>query len=535
MRFSWSHLVLGLALLLDAAAVSAQAVDTALRETLAHLSGESAARLAGHRPVSLTSLVALYEKRQYRPLWTQTVAHGLVSTLNEAGAHGLRNTDYHVPVLEDLIARYALGGAALRAHLDILATDALFRYAHHLRFGKVDPERLFPRWNLGDPDHHENMLDELEAAVEGGAVGEWLASLAPSFPVYSGMQRALARYREYVTQGGWPSLPAGPWLKLGVRHAQIAILRERLRVTGDLSRATVTGPTEFDAQLDEAVRRYQHRNGLTVDGIVGPKTRAALNISAEARVRQLRINLERARWVLHNIKARTVVVNIASFSAYLADRDQIQWSSRVVIGRTYRKTPVFRSQIRYLILNPSWVVPPTIFREDVLPLAINDPGAIRAKRLKVITDNGSEIAPESVDWQRYRTAPFPYLLRQDPGPGNALGRIKFVFPNPYTVFMHDTPQRDLFERPDRAFSSGCIRLENPMELAVLLLSGAEGWDQAGLAAAIESGRTQTVTLPEPVDIMVMYWTAGVDPRGVAHFRKDIYQRDPAVLAALDRD
>jgi murein L,D-transpeptidase YcbB/YkuD len=535
-RFQWSRLIFGLVLLLDVTGVSAQeGEDIALRETLAQLSGVSQTRIAGQRLASIGNLAAFYERRHYRPLWTQPTAQALISTLNAADAHGLRNTDYHVPALQELVASYSASGAVFRARFDILATDALLRYAHHLRYGKVDPEKLFPRWNLSDPDHRKDMFDAIAAVVDHGSISEWLASLAPSFPVYSGMQRALARYRRLAAQGGWPTLPAGPWLQLGVRHPQIVTLRKRLRVTGDLSDAQVADPAEFGATLDEAVRCYQRRNGLAVDGIVGPRTRAALNIPAEVRLQQLRINLERARWVLHNIKTRTVVVNLAAFSLYLADQDQIQWSSRVVIGRTYRKTPVFRSQIRYLVLNPSWVVPPTIFREDILPLAIKDPGAIRAKNLKVLTGTASEIAPESVDWQRYRSAPFPYTLRQDPGPANTLGRIKFVFPNPYTVFMHDTPQRELFGHSDRAFSSGCIRLANPMELAVLLLSGAKDWDQARLLSAVETGRTQTITLPEPVDIVIMYWTAGVDPRGIVHFRNDIYKRDPAVLAALDRD
>ncbi len=524
----------GLVFLLVTPCVVAQGPVNALKETLARVNAEGKSYVSGHRLSSPSELSDFYRSRDYKLLWTSASARSAVDVVNGADTHGLLAADYQAKYLSESLLRLASATALERAEFELLLTDSLIRYARHLRYGKVDPVKSSSPLRGRDTGDIDDMLQQMAVSVASGQIDAWMRSLVPSHSVYSQMKAALVRYRALAEQGGWQRLPAGPWLQLGVKHHQIPVLRKRLRITGDLAGERSVVPQEFDLALDRAVRHFQRRNGLAVDGIVGPETRADLNVPVSARVDQLRTNLERARWVLHNIKGRTVVINLAGFSIYLAEDERIQWSSRVVIGRTYRKTPVFRSQIRYLVLNPSWVVPPTIFKKDILPLAIQDPGVLRSKGLKVLSKSGAEIAPESIEWQRYQSQAFPYVLRQDPGPDNALGKIKFVFPNPYTVFMHDTPQRELFDHHERAFSSGCIRLKAPMELAALLLSASPQWNEEKLLTAVETGRTQTIALPEPVDIVIIYWTAGADPRGVVHFRRDIYKRDAAVLAALDR-
>ena len=524
----------GLVLLLVTPCVAGQGPVKALQETLARVSAEGKSYISGHRLSAPGELSVFYRSRAYKLLWTHTSARSAITVIKGADTHGLLAADYEAKYLSRSYSRFASLTAPQRAEFEVLMTDSLLRYARHLRYGKLDPSKFLSPSRSADAGDISDMLQQMAASVASGQIEAWIQSLAPRHSVYSQMKVALARYRALAEQGGWQRLPAGPWLQLGVKHHQIPVLRKRLRITGDLAGARSAIPEEFDLALDRAVRHLQRRHGLAVDGIVGPETRAALNVPVAVRVDQLRTNLERARWVLHNIKGRAVVINLAGFSIYLAKDEKIQWSSRVVIGRTYRKTPVFRSQIRYLVLNPSWVVPPTIFKEDILPLAIQDPDVIHSKGLKVVSKSGAEIAPESIQWQRYQSLAFPYVLRQDPGPDNALGKIKFVFPNPYTVFMHDTPQRELFDNHERAFSSGCIRLKAPMELAALLLSTSPQWNEEKLLAAVQTGRTQTITLPEAVDIVIIYWTAGADPRGVVHFRRDIYERDAAVLAALDR-
>ncbi|HZO09134.1 MAG TPA: L,D-transpeptidase family protein, partial [Myxococcota bacterium] len=208
---------------------------------------------------------------------------------------------------------------------------------------------------------------------------------------------------------------------------------------------------------------------------------------------------------------------------------------RVVVGKPYRKTPIFRSEIRYLVLNPTWTVPPTILRQDVLPAVRRDRSYLAKKKLRVIDASGRVVDPRTVDWATSASGRFPYQLRQDPGPDNALGRIKFMFPNTHSVYLHDTPARDLFGKAERAASSGCIRVEDPLELAVRLLDDPEQWSRAELERAVASNATRTLNLREPVAVILMYWTLGVDAEGVVSFKPDLYARDATVLAALDGD
>jgi len=238
--------------------------------------------------------------------------------------------------------------------------------------------------------------------------------------------------------------------------------------------------------------------------------------------------------VLHAVEGRLVLVDVAGFHLHYFDPAG-DWSTRVVVGRPFRRTPIFRATIRYLVLNPTWTVPPTILAQDILPAVRRDPGYLAKKSLRVLDARGREVDARRIDWARTSAKGFPYQLRQDPGPENALGRIKFVFPNPYSVYMHDTPSRTLFAKAERAASSGCIRVEQPLDLAVMLLADPEQWSREALERAIATGKTQTVNLREPVPVILMYWTIDADPDGTVYFKRDLYGRDPRVLRALDGD
>jgi murein L,D-transpeptidase YcbB/YkuD len=229
-----------------------------------------------------------------------------------------------------------------------------------------------------------------------------------------------------------------------------------------------------------------------------------------------------------------VAVNIAGFRVYYIDDDHITWSARAVVGQPYRATPVFRAAMKYLVLNPDWTVPPTILLHDVLPAMHKDPGYLAREHMEVVDYQGRHVDPATLDWSRYPGAPFPYLIRQLPGPTNALGRIKFMFPNSHFVFLHDTPKRALFDRADRTFSSGCIRVEHPLELAAILLRDNPGWDRAALEAAIATGTTRTVFLQHPVPVLLLYLTVvAFDGGRDFAFYRDVYGRDPRLERALD--
>jgi murein L,D-transpeptidase YcbB/YkuD len=268
--------------------------------------------------------------------------------------------------------------------------------------------------------------------------------------------------------------------------------------------------------------------------VAGKTTIAALNVPVGERIAQVRVNLERLRWVARDLAGDFLLVDIAGFSARLWLDGALAWSSRAVVGRPYRRTPVFRAQMKYLVVNPEWNVPPTILREDVLPKVIRNRGYLAQHRMRVLDGAGRALDPAAIDWAKYRTQPraFPYRIVEAPGKDNPLGAIKFMFPNEHSVYLHDTPARALFGRPVRAFSSGCIRIEEPLALARLLLDDEARWSEEKLREAIAAGTTQTVAVKRTVPVLLLYFTASVAPDGELQFRPDLYGRDRAVLAAL---
>ena len=250
------------------------------------------------------------------------------------------------------------------------------------------------------------------------------------------------------------------------------------------------------------------------------------------RIDQLRLSLERLRWVSEDAPHEFLAINIAGYELFFFHDREIAWTTRVMVGKNFRQTPVFRGDITYLEMNPTWTVPPTILRNDTLPAIRRNPDYLAEKHITVLDREGHRVDPASIDWSTAGRG-FPYTLRQEPGPDNALGRIKFIFPNEHFVFLHDTPNQALFDQPERAFSSGCIRVEHPLELARLVLAGRSGFDLADVESKIESGRTERIVLDEPMPVLILYFTASLDSDGNVRFFRDIYQRDVAVLAALN--
>ena len=322
-------------------------------------------------------------------------------------------------------------------------------------------------------------------------------------------------------------------MRPGAADERITVLARRLAVSGDLEDSgSVDGATTYDDSLVEAVRRFQQRHGLDIDGVIGPATLRAINVPVGQRIRQLEINLERARWVTKGLEDDFILVNIAGFEAYVVRGREVVWRTRVQVGRSYRQSPVFRDVMKYLVINPTWTVPYSMATRDILPQVQQDPDYFANRGFTVKDRTGEAIDPSGVDWSQLRRGRFPYTLVQGPGPQNALGRVKFMFPNKYAVYLHDTPSRSLFDRGDRTFSAGCIRVENPFDLAEELL-GSAGWTQERFQAVLDSGEITTVFLPEPLPVLMLYWTAVVSTNGVVTFYNDVYDRDQAIAEALD--
>ena len=486
-------------------------------------------------PIAAAPLVStLCERRGYEPAWTNPeMVRELLDQVLHAVDHGLSPDDFHA---RQLAARLSPGRRAtdpeFAADTEILCTDALARLAVTLRFGKLDPADRDPAWNFSRKIAAKDPVEVFNQILVTGSVADWLAAAGPQNKIYQWFQTALAQYRSILAKGGWPTVSAGPVLKVGSNGPRVAALRERLRVTGDLSAPASADPALFDEGLEDAVKHFQMRHGIDADGKVGPRSIEELNVPVEGRIDQIRANLERMRWVFRDLPDDYLIVDIAGFHAYLIEEGRQIWSTRVQVGKPYHATPVFRDTVRYLDFNPTWTIPPGILRRDTLPAIRRDPDYLRRNNMSVVTMAGKVVDPSTIDWPATASKGFPYMIRQEPGPGNALGRVKFMFPNKYMVYLHDTPSKGLFTRSERAFSHGCIRTENPFDLATLLLD-EQGWDRARIDRVVASKKITRVNLEEPLPVMLLYWTAEANENGTVFFRKDLYDRDAPIIEGLD--
>ena len=481
-------------------------------------------------------LARVYERRNFEPAWSGLEKMNALAELIEATAlDGLSPADYHLGEIrrvQSMIANGRVLDAAARAALDIGLTDSLIRLGYHQRFGKVNPYDLDPDWNFAREFRNRDPALVIQEAIDADSLAGYVENLFPREELYRQLQAYLAKYRDLAASGGWPVVPDGPTLRPGDKDERLPVLERRLAATGDLAPGVLVDTSVYGGALESAVRAFQERHGLDVDGIVGPGTLRAMNVTVEERIEQIRVNLERARWVLDNLGDDFVIVNIAGFRVYLYRDNEEIWSTRAVVGRTYRKTPVFRSTMRYLVFNPDWTVPYSIATKDILPKVQQDPGYLAAGDFIVKDRNGDVVETADIDWSALGGRNFPYTLVQQPGTNNALGEVKFMFPNEHAVYLHDTPGKGLFDRAARTFSSGCVRVEHPFRFAELLLE-ANGMDAASIEELRQSRQMKSVFLKEPIDVLLLYWTAEVGSDGRIHFYEDVYLRDRAVLEALN--
>lgn len=504
-------------------------VQTLLKTKLESIQAKTTSEIAGAPIAAVEFLPELYEKRHFNPAWTKKAnVEALVKAIEASGEQGLTPSDFHVEKLAELAE--SANDPDAQADLDVLRSDAFVRYVYQMLFGKVDPEKLDADWNYGELILKRDPAAVINESLGRGEIGDLIASLEPKDRYYETMKAALKQYRKIEADGGWPQVPEGGKLESGMQGDRVAAVRRRLEVTGDLGAGDATDSDTFDDTLAEAVKRFQERHGLEPDGVIGGKTLAAMNVPVEARIGQIRVNMERARWVLHNMEPDYIIVNIAGFRVYgIKDGEEI-WTSRVVVGKPYRKTPVFKATMDHLVINPTWTVPPTILSKDVLPKVRKDPSYLSQNNFSVIDGSGKRVDPSSVDWSGKNPG---YRIVQGPGPKNALGEVKFMFPNKHAVYLHDTPSKSLFDKSERTFSSGCIRVEKPFVLAELLLGGDPDWSAARIEEVRASGQTTTVKLATPLPVLLMYWTAEVGPDGNVRFMNDVYERDARVLKELD--
>jgi murein L,D-transpeptidase YcbB/YkuD len=452
--------------------------------------------------------------------------------LRDAPAEGLDPSAYH---LRALAAPAPEDTPQAQAGRDVLLTDAVMRYASDVSVGRLPPRRKTDELEL-EPRQVDPVALALGVA-EAPDVRAAFAHLGPTHPEYCRLRDLLARYRTIAARGGWPSVPDGEKLRPGVSDPAIPLVRGRLVASGELGGAASKGAV-FDRTLVTAVRAFQSRHGLSPDGVIGQGTRDALNTGVQQRIDQIVVNMERWRWLPDDLGARHVVVNVPAFELALVDDGHVTLKMPVIVGRAERMTPMLSSQITQLVFNPYWRVPPTIASKDLLGKIRQDASYLAGQSIHVYRKRDSgpvELDPQEVNWRRLGNADLAQLrLRQEPGPTNPLGRVKFQMTDTLDIYLHDSPARNLFQRPARAFSSGCVRVGDALGLATALLQEMPEWTEERRAALLADWETHKVRLKNPVPVYLLYQTAWVDDAGAGHFRDDLYERDKRLAQSLQR-
>lgn len=490
---------------------------------------------------SHAALLDFYDRRDDEPAWFDAETHKprpvrarFLDYLEHIDQQGLSRRDYI-----DSTAWAALqtpGGRrpAALAHQDIVLSRAFLQLAHDIDRGRVSDESIRSDWRHDPTDIDYG--ERLTTAVENGDPGQILDALQPKHERYRHLITALAHYRAIQSAGGWPRIAAGPTLRAGMHDPRVAALRERLRISGDLGDASTPGGVtdRYTPRLSDAVRHFQRRHGLHADGRVDPDTLNALDVPVAARIDTLELNLERWRWMPDDFGARYIAVNIPDFSLAAVDHGMTLLAMKVIVGSAYdnRATPVFADRMRYLIFRPFWNVPHHIAVDEIIPHARRDPTYMAHHGYQIVRAFGPNATPLAVTPSHLAAVVAGRLqVRQAGGNGNALGLVKFMFPNRYAVYLHSTPARQLFDRSQRDLSHGCVRVADPVALARFALAGRDDWDTERINQAMHQGTRQRINLAEPLPVYLMYWTAFVDADGV-NFRRDLYGRDARLRQAL---
>ncbi len=486
-----------------------------------------------------------YQKRNYRPVWIGLQGplnrvESLVDAISRVGEEGLIPEHYHLSAIRSLLleisadrGKRTVRSSEMLTDLELLLSDSYLLLGCHFSAGCIDPVTLEAEWFI-----HRDELDitsVFERALREGRIQDSLHGLLPRQDEYTKMKQHLIRYREITARGGWPVIPEGNKLEKRKSDSRVILLKERLVTGGYLSPGQRSSGKLFDSALEQAVIRFQKQHGLDADGIAGRRTLKELNVSAEERARQIELNMERLRWLSGNLGQRYIKVNIADYTLDVVEANKNILRMKVVVGKPFWHTPVFSETMRYLVLNPEWNVPKSIALEEVIPKIQKNPDYLGKENMKVLRGWGGEeekIDPATIQWADMNGETFRYRFRQDPGPKNPLGTIKFMFPNRFGVYLHDTPSKRLFERTVRSFSHGCIRLEKPLDLAEYVMKKDPKWTRERIVAEIKKGEKKEIRLPEPVTVHILYLTAWVDEDGLLHFRDDIYGRDAKLDEAM---
>lgn len=485
----------------------------------------------GTRGDALWSAVqSLYRARDYRLVWVtagraSAEAEAVARIVERAEGEGLDGARYHLEPVSPRAVTAAFNGAPASeadAVQDVQLTYVFLKYAADLS-GRFDPKAAGPFWLTRPPPR--DLVPWLEQSLQSGRIVAAFAALSPAHAAYGDLKAALARYREIARRGGWAALPPRLALRRGSRGLQVAALRTRLAMEGDLPAPTASGPADtYGSALAEGVKRFEQRHGLVADGVLDAVTVAALNVPVEERIRQIELNLERWRWLPADLGRRYVMVNVPSFQLAAHEDGRPAVAMKVVTGKPDSPTPVFGDEMTTVVFSPYWNVPPTIAEDEIFPAVLRDSSYLLRNDLELV--RGTQVVgPAALRRGGVQ-------IRQRPGTRNSLGLVKLVFPNPFGVYLHGTPASALFARPSRAFSHGCVRVEKPFELARWVLGGMPQWTPSAIQAAMRSGRERQLALPEPIPVYITYLTVQASHDGTVFFWPDVYGHDAAQMPLM---
>ena len=481
-----------------------------------------------------------YKARDFQGAWIEEAKPGpqieaLIQSLREAEQEGLDPQLYNVSMIEERHREASKGFLTDKGFdpreagaLDAWFTYLYMKYASDLADGLSDLSRADSTWKITteklDPRQH------LEKALAENRISESLRELLPQVPEYQRLRTVLAKYKELKAQGGWPQVPGNVKLKPGQRSPHLSTIAKRLAATGDYhGTLPPNGQTAvYEGTLVEAVKVFQRRHGLVDDGVITPAVAAEMNVPVDRRIAQIQMNMERWRWLPRNLGSRYILVNIPEMRLDIYEGETSTLTMKTVVGKEDTPTPIFSDEMTHIIFSPYWNVPPSIAQEETLPAALNDPGFLARNNMEVVDTNGNRVDPASVDLSN----PEAYRFRQRPGADNSLGLVKFMFPNQYNVYLHDTPADSLFARATRSYSHGCVRLEQPVALAQYVLRDQPQWTAERIGQAMHAGEETHVKLKAPIPVYLGYWTARVRPDGTVQFRNDVYGTDRRQMVML---
>jgi len=473
------------------------------------------------------AMVEFYAENGYRLLWVgknglNARASAAAKVIERAAEFDLRPANYPMPEADGFSSAQGREAKWL-ADAEYRITRSVLAYARHAQSGHLNPRAISANLDV-TPDTPDPLKVLGGLSSPDRDVADYLEGFHPTHPQFTGLLARLNDLRGQE-QRAQVKIPDGDLIEPGDTHPHVPLVRKRLDMPAKQA------PEAYDETLVAAIEQFQKRNGLHVDGLIGPATRRALNMSPADKIDTLRVNLERWRWLPNGLGSRYVRVNIPEFKVRLFDDGETAFEERIVVGKPRHATPMFSDTMELVVFNPYWNVPYSIMKNEIVPVARRDPSYLTRRNINVVWRGGRTIDPYRVDWQEVDLG--KVRLRQSPGQSNALGEVKFLFPNKHAVYLHDTPSKHLFNRSRRAYSHGCMRVRNPREFAAAIM-GVEGWSQQGIARAIASGRNRAIRLKQDLPVHITYFTAAMSDDGGLRFFADIYQHDDKVLRALEQ-